>query len=91
MNSNEVKNMEIIITDEDLLNNEIICEKEYLTKEQLEEQLLLLIIYKMCYEQSFTLPIKIEDVQKYGVKLHELFQKLDLPCEHFKKIPNLEI
>lgn len=91
MNSNEVKNMEIIITAEDLLNNEIICEKKYLTKEQLEEQLLLLIIYKMCYEQSLTLPIKIEDVQKYGTKLHELFKKLNLPCNHFRKIPNLEI
>lgn len=91
MNNNEVNTIESIIKDEDILNLEIVCEKEYLTKSQLEEQLILLIIYKMYYEHSFNLPIKIEDIQKYGTKLHELFTKLDLPCNHFNKVPVLEI
>ena len=91
MNNNEVNTIESIIKDEDILNLEIVCEKEYLTKSQLEEQLILLIIYKMYYEHSFNLPIKIEDIQKYGTKLHELFTKLDLPCNHFNKVPGLEI
>lgn len=91
MNSIELNNQEINVTGEDLLNIKKVCEKEYLTKEQFEDKLLLLIIYKMCYEKSFDLPIKIEDIERYASKLEKLFIDLSLPCNRFKKAKGLQI
>lgn len=87
MNNVEINNQEIIITENDILNVLEICQKEKLTKEEFENELLILIFCKMCYEEENELSIKREDLENYAPKLDELFSKLRLPRNHFVKTP----
>lgn len=87
MNNNELNNQEIIIKDKDISKLEEICKKEKYTKEEMENELLLLIFCKMCYEDERELSIKRGDIERYAPKLEELFSKLGLPCNQFVKTP----